>query len=237
MMPAFVAENFAETLLFTVSVLDRAGIRHIAHFGTLLGAVRLGGVCPWDEDADMSIIGETLESLEAKIRSDIEAHGFRLIRDPRGFLWVRQHPWWAGQGHLALEFMPDHAFDGSKVPKTAADSFIPDSELLPLRRYPFHTSWLWGPAKAAAVLDRLYGDSASSEVMSRFTAPPLSAGARRFWAQARGDSLDWPAISERFQRRVASRPWAHVATFPWWWFNGAWNIGIRRLRKLGDQLR
>src|SRR5688572_25123540 len=98
MMPGPVAANFADNLLFLLSALELTGVVYVAHFGTLLGSVRLGGVSPWDEDADIYVIGEDRASLERKLRRVLTEHGFLLIWDERGFYWVRQDPWWAGQG-------------------------------------------------------------------------------------------------------------------------------------------
>lgn len=240
LMPGWVAENFVESLLFTLSACEREGMRYTAHFGTLLGAHRLGGVAPWDEDADIHLLGEDRASVERKLGKVLDEHGFDLVWEPRwGIFWVRQRPWWAGQGHIALEFMPaaPHAYDGA-LPSW--EGWIPPEQLLPLSRVPFHGSWIWGPADPAALLDRLYGEDGSAAAMARFERPRLDPATEAFWRAARGgaqgDGLDWPAISERLLRQLRRRPLAHLTTFPWWWFNGTYNNGIKSLRRLGKTL-
>lgn len=232
-MPGYVAANFVENLLFTLSACERAGVRYFAHWGTLLGAHRLEGLCPWDEDADVFLLDEDRASIERKLGDVLRAHGFDLTWDAGGHYWVRQRPWWAGQGHVALEFLP-RAPAGS--PRPDWDPWLPPAMLLPLRPYPFYGSWIAGPADAEAVLDRLYGETGRPAAMERFTAPPVPPEARAFWSEARAGTLDWEAISARFLQRKRSRPLHHVATFPWWWFNGGYNVGIKRLRGLGRAL-
>jgi hypothetical protein len=235
-MPSGVATNFVENLLFLLSALEFHGIRYTAHYGTLLGACRLGGVLPWDEDADIYIIGEHIDDAERKLRATLEAHGFELIRDPRGFFWVRQHPWWAGQGHIGLSLL-SLAVPGQGTPLGGfEDQRMSPGEALPLARLPFYSTWIWGPAEPERLIHRLYGETGSESTMTRFRAPRVAPETLGFWQRAREQSLDWDAVCARMRERRKHRPWSHVITFPWWWFNGAYNIGIQRLRALGRSM-
>jgi hypothetical protein len=42
-------------------------------------------VNPWDEDADIYLIGEDRASVERKLRAVVEEHGFELVYDARDF--------------------------------------------------------------------------------------------------------------------------------------------------------
>jgi hypothetical protein len=107
MMPAHVATPFVDALLFTVSLFDELQIRYVAHYGTLLGAVRLGGVAPWDEDADLYILDGDLESLKRRLDPALETHGFESRARVKGdALYVRRRPWLAGQGHIGISAPP-----------------------------------------------------------------------------------------------------------------------------------
>ncbi len=229
MIPTGPATQFAELLLFTVSALEHVGIRYIAHYGTLLGAARLGAPLPWDEDHDLYLFGITPESVREKLHDLFRQHGYRLLPDPNGFFWVRERIWPAASGHLALEFLPALLQHPDDLPiwDGGAPHLLFD-ELLPLRQLPFCSSFVWGPAATEAILQRLYGRSGERDVMQAFVATPISAEARTFWARARTpQAVDWPAISERFRSR--SR-WKYLLNVPWWWFNGGYIVIINRIK-------
>ena len=44
-------------------LMDKAGIRWWADYGTLLGYYNFGGLIPWDKDGDLGILGEDREKL------------------------------------------------------------------------------------------------------------------------------------------------------------------------------
>ncbi len=238
MMPAHVATPFVDALLFTVSLLDALQIPYVAHYGTLLGAVRLGGVAPWDEDCDLYILSGDLESLARRLEPDLRTHGFESRMRVKGdALYVRRRPWLAGQGHIGISVLPAPHPDDSGPSNPQWDACLSLDELHPIQRLPFYSSYLAGPARPEPLLARLYGEEGSVAVMSRFRAPSISNGSRRFWAEARplAGQTDWPRISRHFAIRAGT--WSHALAFPWWWFNGAYNLGIARLRRFGHSLR
>jgi LicD family len=242
MMPRRVATTFVENLFFLLSVLELEGIRYVVHYGTLLGAHRLGGVAPWDEDADIYILDGPPATVRARVESRLAGHGLHLLPDD-GFFWVRQRRWIAGQGFNALHFLPPLREGGEGTPTDDGPALCA-GELHPLRRLPFHSSFVWGPAAPDPILERLYGRSGSVEVMSRFRAAPIHPEAEAFWRRARPvDELpDWPAISDRFRRRSG---WSHLLGMPWLWFNGTYDYHVlpalrgtgRRLANLAHSLR
>lgn len=236
MMPGYVATNFAENLLFLLSALEHHGLVYTAHFGTLLGAVRLSGICPWDEDADIYLVDEDRASVEEKLRAVLEQHGFQLLYDQRDFFWVKQHPWVAGQGHIGLSFLPRVKAAGAPAPNHPSDPAMAHEELYPLRRYAYYATSIWGPANPEAICVRLYGETGSVATMARFAPPSIDEESRAFWSAARDaeGKLRWPEISARFMARRRRHPWQHFRTFPWWWANGAYNIGIGKLRRWGE---
>lgn len=229
MIPTGPATQFAELLLFTASALEHVGINYIAHYGTLLGAARLGGPLPWDEDHDIYLFDVTPDLVNEKLGNLFRQHGYRLLPDPKGFFWVRERIWPAGSGHLALEFLPPLIQHPEDLPTWEGGApHLLNEELLPLCRLPLCSSFIWAPAATEIILQRLYGRSGERDVMQAFVATPISAEARAFWARARTpDALDWPAISARFKRR--SR-WKYLLNVPWWWFNGGYIVIINRIK-------
>jgi len=235
MMPRVAATHFTDLLLFVCSVLEYVGIEHVINYGSLLGAARLGSPLPWDEDHDLYVVDVDLASVRRRIEPIVTAHGYRLVPDRRGFLWIRHRLWAAGSGHLALDVLPLVA-DPADLPVWEGGApHLVQGELRPLRRLPFYGSFVWAPAATEALLVRLYGTSGSVETMSAFAAPPIAPETAAFWARVRTPAqLDWPAISSRF--RSCSRL-APLRAVPWWWFNGGYIVILNRLKKFARRRR
>jgi hypothetical protein len=236
MMPEVAATHFTDLLLFVCSVLDHLGIEHVINYGSLLGAARLGSPLPWDEDHDLYVVDVDLARVHRQIEPIMTAHGYRVVPDRRGFLWVREGLWAAGSGHLALDVLPPLVAHPRDLPvwEGGAPHLLQD-ELRPLRRLPFYGSFVWAPAAVEPLLSRLYGTSGSVETMSSYTAPPIALESGAFWARTRTPTaLDWPAISSRFRSRSRLRP---LAAVPWWWFNGGYIVGINALKRWARRKR
>lgn len=214
-MPRYVASNFVDLLFLLLAVLERHDIPYVAHWGTLLGAERLGGVLPWDDDHDIYVLDETTASVRAKIEADLKRVGIEMVYEPRDFFWVRQRGWLAASGHIGFSILPPCG--------TPDDHALTESELFPLRRYPFYGSHIWGPAQCESVFERLYGELGTPATMARFERAPISRGCHDFWARR----PDWEAIVARFGRRHPLSPLLHA---PWWWLNGAYLLAVPRLR-------
>jgi hypothetical protein len=229
MMPTGVATHFTELLFFTLSALEHAGLNYVVHWGSLLGAVRLQGPLPWDDDHDVFLYGVDIDDVHRKLADVIIDHGYVLVRDPRGFFWVRDKHWPAASGHLALEFLPPLVPNPQDLPVWEGGApHLLASELERTQDVPFYGSYIRAPAEVEPVLARLYGAAGTPAVMKAFTRPALHADMADFWAHARQPGqLDWPAISARAKRRSQ---WLPLLAVPWWWFNGAYIIAIGKIR-------
>jgi hypothetical protein len=231
MIPQGPATHFAEMLLFAVSALEHAGIEYVIHYGTLLGAARLGTPLPWDEDHDIFLPNISPDAVREKLEDVFRLHGFCLTSDPRGFFWVREKLWPAGAGHVAIELLPPLVQRVEDLPvwDGGAPHLLTD-ELRPRVKLPIHSSFVWAPHGTEPLLARLYGRSGTPEAMKAFIGTPMRPEADAFWSKARTpESLDWAAISKRFRQR--SR-WKHLLNAPWWWFNGGYNVVVKHIRGL-----
>lgn len=230
MMPEAAGTPFGELLLFVCAALDHLGVEHVIHYGSLLGAARLGGPLPWDEDHDLFVIDTDLYRLRRHLEPILTAHGYRVSRDKRGFLWIKERFWSAGAGHLALDVLPPPVAAPDPLPVWEGGApHLAQGELYPLRPLPFCGSFVWAPAAHEAVISRLYGEAGGEAAFTRFSAPPFSPRSRAFWTAARQpERMDWPAISRRFQGRSRVRP---LFGTPWWWFNGLYILGINAVKR------
>lgn len=241
MMPSWFATPVVDSLLFVLSALEHHGVQYVAHKGLLLGAVRLGGLLPWDDDSDAFLVETSPDRVEKELGPVCESHGFVLrFRKREGyfFAYPRTAIPFALSGLTELGLLTRTVVGGT----THFDAHerrrhLLEGELFPLRRIPFYGSYLLGPARAETALDRMYGPLASSDVMHRFAAPRIASPVAEFWRTARplDGTLDWPRISARFRER-SRNPAFHLAQIPC----GAWHVANRAhwiatdlLRRLG----
>ena len=56
------------------SILERHNIPHMIAFGTLLGAVRLKGFFPWDDDFDLFLFDDSYDSAMAHLECELPSH-------------------------------------------------------------------------------------------------------------------------------------------------------------------
>lgn len=72
-------QTLVQELLDELDRVCRAhGLSYFLAYGTLLGAVRDGGIIPWDVDADVWVLGEELDQLVEALRADVDPR-FELL--------------------------------------------------------------------------------------------------------------------------------------------------------------
>ncbi len=225
MMPSWFATPVVDSLLFVLSALEHHGLTYVAHKGLLLGALRLGGVLPWDDDSDAFLVDADAGDVERRFGPVCRAHGFALwLRRREGYFFAfpRTVFPFALSGLTELGLLT-RTVDGEGTHFDAHEPrrHLREGELFPLRRIPFYGSYVLGPARADVAVDRMYGALASPAVMSRFQAPHIARPVADFWREARplDGTLDWPRISRRFQERSRS-PGFHLAQVP----SAAWHV-------------
>ncbi|NWH42458.1 FKRP protein, partial [Chloropsis hardwickii] len=74
------------TARHVLAQLEAAGVRHWLEGGSLLGAVRLGDIIPWDYDVDVGLYREDVP--KCRWLAAVAATG-RPVEDPQGFVWEK----------------------------------------------------------------------------------------------------------------------------------------------------
>lgn len=81
-------------------LLEEAGIHYWLDYGALLGAVREGGMIPWDNDADIGILLEDWGKLK-QLRPVAEQHGF-VLRFIKHLDYARAQVSFANKLHVCI---------------------------------------------------------------------------------------------------------------------------------------
>ena len=71
-----------DNLLIFKRLADKAGLRFSLAYGTLLGAIREHGFIPHDEDIDLAILQEDIETFK-NLLWDLREEGFEVMRFDR----------------------------------------------------------------------------------------------------------------------------------------------------------
>ncbi|NXP95842.1 FKRP protein, partial [Passerina amoena] len=157
------------TARHVLAQLETAGIRHWLEGGTLLGAVRLGDLIPWDYDVDVGFYLEDAPKL--RWLAQVAASG-GPVEDPEGFLWekaaegefFRVH--FSRANRLHVDLWPFYARPGSGLMTKDTwlghrqDVEFPESFVAPLGAVPFAGVMAKAPNDPRAFLELKFGPGA-----------------------------------------------------------------------------
>lgn len=155
-------ETHQEGLMYLIKKLDRIcrknNLIYYITAGTLLGAVREGGIIKWDDDIDVEVPLETIEFLKKNtemlknmnIKLDFRDHIWRIngLEDDHPYIDLFQVKYQDGKW----------VFEDDFNTKRWPTSYFYESEIFPLKPYKFNKLTLMGPANPIPFLERLYGD-------------------------------------------------------------------------------
>ncbi|XP_069738621.1 ribitol 5-phosphate transferase FKRP [Phaenicophaeus curvirostris] len=154
-----------ETARHVVAALEAAGVRYWLEGGSLLGAVRLGDIIPWDYDVDLGIYRDDV----GKCRW-LAAAAAAPVEDAEGFLWekavegefYRVH--YSRSNRLHVDLWPFYA-RGEVMTKDTwlghrQDVEFPERFLKPRVPVPFAGGTAMAPNNARAFLELKFGAGA-----------------------------------------------------------------------------
>ena len=165
MKPA-IATILYQMLYDVQRILGHHGAECVANGGTLLGAVRNGGIIPWDDDADVTVHWRDRHKLK-RAAPELKRCGYELHKTFFGFkvcLASRKRvPGYEWSWPFVDIFFHLERDDGRTVLmyKQVRDVwpnhyFLP-GEFYPLREAPFHGMTIKVPNKPRPYLSRAYG--------------------------------------------------------------------------------
>ncbi|NXS03885.1 FKRP protein, partial [Oxylabes madagascariensis] len=153
------------TARHVLSELEAAGVRHWLEGGSLLGAVRLGDLIPWDYDVDVGFYRE--DAAKCRWLAAVAATG-RPVEDPEGFFWekaaegefYRVH--FSRANRLHVDLWPFYRRDGGVMTKDTwlghgQDVEFPESFLAPLGSVGFAGGVAKAPNDPRAFLEFKFG--------------------------------------------------------------------------------
>jgi len=244
MMPLHNADLLVDTLPTAVSVIERQGFAYTAHQGTLLGAARLGGLLSWDVDADIGLLEPNAEKVRIGLEGALLEYRLALIFSPNAYYYtIRPFAQAFGKRVLLFPIIEVILVSSTVDPHTGEIGYDRHSprrmfgarELLPLRRYAWHTSFISGPAQPEPVIGRLYGESGGPRAFLGHEPPRLSEEVGHFWQHAR--PLVGPVDLETVRARaVAGGKWIRLLRCaPWYAANGAYSEALERVRRAAGE--
>ncbi|NXE44459.1 FKRP protein, partial [Ptilorrhoa leucosticta] len=156
------------TARHVLAELEAAGVRYWLEGGSLLGAVRLGDIIPWDYDVDLGLYRDDVP--KCRWLAAVASTG-RPVEDPEGFLWekaaegefFRVH--FSRANRLHVDLWPFYARPGGVMTKDTwlghrQDVEFPESFLVPLVPVAFVGVAAKAPNDPRAFLELKFGPGA-----------------------------------------------------------------------------
>jgi lipopolysaccharide cholinephosphotransferase len=165
-----VVQKIYQTLCDVHDFFNTYNIPYFIDCGTLLGAVRHGGLIPWDDDLDLCIF-EKDEQNFLKLFPILQNFGYSIIGMPFGYKIypddgevVNGHPWKHPGCDIFIMTTDDkkvfYKYRSSEQPKY--NTTVDLSDIFPLRNYDFGPLQVKGPKEPMPILNNWYGSDCLS---------------------------------------------------------------------------
>lgn len=163
LMKDHILDDFYDLVKYSDYLFTKHNIPYTVAYGSLLGAVRHGGIMPWDDDADMFIhvpnakYDETILAL----KDEIERDGYKLRRSYN-----------ADYFHVCKSNASNHFpyIDWYQYYQTYSED-----QLYPIKRLPFEDFDVCVPQKHIACIDVIFNKSGKNDPLNNIVhAYPLS---------------------------------------------------------------
>ena len=146
--PICCTTKLVEVLFWLVDLLDANGIPYFILWGTHLGAVRHGGLIPWDFDVDIGVEVKHEQKILDLISEGSRETGYHIVKSDDYVIRVTFSK--VNYQHVDIELWYDDDVEGTLYTHTFYGKIdIPKNELYPLRDFKFYDRTLSGPREDA----------------------------------------------------------------------------------------
>jgi len=165
--PKNIIEQLYQLMYDTHRILTNNGVEYWVDGGTLLGAVRHGGIIPWDDDLDIGMTNSNVRKFLG-LRNSFKKCGYEISRVFFGYkIFYSKHKLLKGANY-SFPFVDVFPCKIDKTTgeikpslKRARDTFPKEmffeEEMFPLRTYKFGDFSVMGPKTASDYFTRYYG--------------------------------------------------------------------------------